>query len=95
MFKQTMFDIFDEFKGDHSRLKALDPQERAVNGVVMDQTLKDKLSDVEEKLEKLEVHFEYLATTAEKSDKLKEANLTQKKQKKELARSLKEIEFTY
>lgn len=57
--------------------------------------MKDKLSDVEEKLEKLEVHFEYLATTAEKSDKLKEANLTQKKQKKELARSLKEIEFTY
>ena len=38
--------------------------------------MKDKLSEVEEKLEELEVHFEYLATTAEKSDKLKEANLT-------------------
>lgn len=43
--------------------------------------MRDKFSDVEQKLEKLEVHFEYLASTAEKSDKLKEANLTQKKQK--------------
>ena len=43
---------------------------------MIDQTMRDKLGDVEEKLEKLEVHFEYLATMAEKSDKLKEANLT-------------------
>lgn len=39
----------------------------------------EKLADIETKLEKLDVHFEYLATSAEKTDKLKEANLTQKK----------------
>lgn len=55
----------------------------------------EKLADAETKLEKLDGHFEYLATTAEKSEFLHQANLTQKKQKKELARSLKQIEFTY
>ena len=90
MFKQTMYDLLDEVKGNHSRVGPAQ-----TNQITLDQTLSDKLTDVESKLEKLDVHFEYLASTAERSEKLNQANITQKKQKKELAKSLKEIEFTY
>ena len=74
MFKQTMYDLLDEVKGNHSRVG---PSQ--MNQITLDQTLSDKLTDVESKLEKLDVHFEYLASTAERSEKLNQANITQKK----------------
>lgn len=46
------------------------------NGLVIDSELKQKLLDAESKLEKLDEHFEYLATTAEKSEKMNQANKT-------------------
>ena len=64
-------------------------------GPVLDKELLAKLADAEGKLEKLDGHFEYLAQAAEKSEMLTQANRTQKKEKKVLARSLKEIDFTY
>lgn len=68
-----MYDLFDELKGDHSRIGS-----KAINGsgLVIDSELKKKLLEAESKLEKLDEHFEYLATTAEKSEKLNQANLT-------------------
>lgn len=62
---------------------------------MLDKIVLEKLCDAEQKLEKLDQHFEYLASAAEKSEMLTQANLTQKKEKKVLARSLKEIDFTY
>ena len=71
MFKQNLYDLLDEVKGNHSRV------DKPANGaIIVDQTLQEKLAEVESKLEKLDVHFEYLASTAEKSEKLNIANLT-------------------
>ena len=55
MFKQTMYELFDQAK---------------TAGTSGPNVVVDKLGEIEEKLEKLDAHFEYLATTAEKSDKL-------------------------
>lgn len=94
MFKQHMFDLFDEFKGNHSRVQAVRPSATSPH-LLLDSTLREKLREAESKLDKLEVHFEHLASMAEKSEKLNQQNRTQKKQSTELAKSLKEIEFTY
>ena len=92
LFKQTIYDLFDELKGEHSRLGAKNLGKKPV---ILDKEMIEKLTDAEAKLEKLDGHFEYLASAAEKSEMLTQANLTQKKEKKVLARSLKEIDFTY
>ena len=76
MFKQHMFDLFDEFKGNHSRLlsknaPAKPPSESMIMGVpVMDSTMREKVIQAESKLEKLESHFETLASMAERSERL-------------------------
>jgi hypothetical protein len=76
-----MYDLFDELKGDHSRLgpaktcAGVDGAKNSnLNSIVLDQELKEKLLDAESKLDKLDEHFEYLASTAEKSEKLNKAN---------------------
>lgn len=92
LFKQTIYDLFDELRGEHSRIGS---KKLAKNNLVLDKIVLEKLCDAEQKLEKLDQHFEYLASAAEKSEMLTQANLTQKKEKKVLARSLKEIDFTY
>jgi len=68
-----MFDLFDDIKGDHSRIGAA---KVAKSNLFVDSALLEKLQDAEGKLEKLELHFEYLATAAEKSEKLTQANRT-------------------
>ena len=58
MLKQTLLDRFDEFRGNHSRV-GKQPQDRRG----LDPGLVAKLNDAEQKLEKVESHFDYLATS--------------------------------
>jgi len=73
LFKQTIYDLFDELRGEHSRVGAKKVNK---NTPILDKVLQEKLVDAEAKLEKLDGHFEYLASTAEKSEMLTQANLT-------------------
>ena len=57
MFKQTLLDLFDEFRGNHSRVGRQTSDRRA-----LDAGLIAKINDAEQKLEKVEVHFDGLAT---------------------------------
>ena len=70
-----MYDLLDELKGDHSRM-GISAINQGKNSILLDKELQDKLVDAESKLDKLTEHFEYLATTAEKSEKLNRANQT-------------------
>ena len=57
MFKQTLLDLFDEFRGNHSRVIGQAKDRRA-----QDTRLIAKINDAEQKLEKVETHFDGLAT---------------------------------
>ena len=67
MFKQTLLDLFDEVKGNHSRVKNIDEFGRAshfsAGGAGIDPKLVEKVIDAEYKLEKIEGHFDHLATS--------------------------------
>lgn len=75
LFKQTIYDLFDELKGEHSRIDSKKTVGRS-HAIVIDKELLEKFSDAETKLDKLDSHFEYLASAAEKSEILTQANLT-------------------
>ena len=47
-----MYDLFDELKGDHSRIDAKKPNKK--KAFVLDKELIEKLQDAELKLEKLD-----------------------------------------
>lgn len=64
MFKQTLLDLFDEVKGNHSRVGNLNEFGRAsFNNMAADPAIFEKVLDAEQKLEKIEGHFEHLATS--------------------------------
>lgn len=65
MFKQTMYDLFDHLKGNHSCLQA-----PGKSPMQQDQDFLTKVGEVESRLDKVDGHFEYLAAEAEKSQKL-------------------------
>ena len=53
-------------KGEHSRIDAKKVSKN--KAISLDKELLEKLTDAEAKLDKLDGHFEYLASAAEKSE---------------------------
>ena len=99
MFKQTLLDLFDEVKGNHSRIGNINGRRNSAGGMNIDPAVIEKVTDAEQKLEKVESHFEWITADLqeqlEKSSKHHKLEKSQKAQKTELAKSLKDIELTY
>ena len=62
MLRQDLLDLFDELKGNHSRLEK--EKTKSKDYSLPDKTILDKTAIAEATLERFEKHFEYLTKVA-------------------------------
>ena len=63
MLRQDLLDLFDELKGNHSRLKDVQDQ----TTFTPDKVILDKTAIAEATLDRFEKHFEYMTKIAHQS----------------------------